>query len=183
MRVNWYLLTSEFVSRNIWHNLSPTTTWKPQMLVMLDLLVITLETTKNHTSHPLLFLPVQTLSSQLSYPAYGLTIHVNIYFCMMDMNSLMSLLLQRMDWNLPVGRGESSGHLRTADQQRPLNKALNLELTLHSTEQSSPLCSRKETEMRLNPFQRSNLSNIVRIGRVFKKGAAFHQSCLWLLLP
>lgn len=33
----------------------------------------------------------------------------------MDMESLVSLLLQRMDWNLPVGRGERKDHLRAAE--------------------------------------------------------------------
>lgn len=57
-------------------------------------------------------LPAPTLSSQLSCLACGLTVFVNIYyfFCMTDMESLVSLLLQRMDWNLPVGRGERKGH-------------------------------------------------------------------------
>lgn len=56
-------------------------------------------------------------SSQLSTMACGLTMLVNIYcfFCMIDMESLVSLLLQRMVWKLPEDGGRRKDHLRAAE--------------------------------------------------------------------
>ena len=68
-----------------------------------------------------LALPLLTYLSVLSFPPYGCTIFVNIYFCMMDMKSLYSLLLQKDRVKSSSGlRSQCTGHLRAA--QMLINK-------------------------------------------------------------
>lgn len=165
---------AEHVSRYMWHNLSSNHQQleNPPMLVLLD-----------QTNHPLLCLCLSLpLSSQLSSRAYGLTIFVNIYFCVMDMKSLMSLLLQRLDWNLPVGRGESRGHLRAAEML--INKDLWTRnwISNTSTEQLA-LCSHRAvlSYALQKRNQNETRSAITLKGAACKNMARVQSSCQLLL--